>query len=107
MQSVGAEGMGVFLLTKLNEQNYLTWSVKAEMLLRREDLWKIVSNPPAVLNKEQTKQNEKVLTTIIMCLEDSQLIHMRALTSARQCWQVLHHVYKRSCSDMEIIQSKT
>ena len=46
MQLFEAAGMGGLPLTRLNENNYQTWAVKAKMLLRKEDLWQIVSNPP-------------------------------------------------------------
>ena len=57
MQPVGS--LGGFPVTRLNENNYQTWSVKVEMFLRREELWEIVEDPPNELDKEEVRKNEK------------------------------------------------
>lgn len=57
---------------------------KMEIFLQREDLWTVVSNPLIDLNEELQKQNEKTLASIILCLEDSQVIYVCGITSARE-----------------------
>ena len=44
---LSAGGIGGLVINRLNDRNYKTWAVKAEMLLRREGLWSFVTNPPA------------------------------------------------------------
>ena len=91
MQAFGS--MGGFPVTRLNENNYQTWSVKAEMFPRKEELWQIVNNPPAALDEEEQRKNEKALSTIILCLEDSQLTHVSGLTSIKEFWDTLKRIY--------------
>ena len=78
-----ATGLGGFPLTRLNDSNYQTWSVKAKMLLRREDLWQIVNDPPAQFDEQQERENERALSTLVLCLEDNQLIHIRGLATVK------------------------
>ncbi|KAG8147581.1 hypothetical protein E2320_000220, partial [Naja naja] len=92
MASISAMGGGL-LVSRLNETNYLSWNVKMEMYLRREELWTIVTNPLAVLDDGDQRKNEKALASIILALEDSQLIHVRGLQSAKEFWEALRSVY--------------
>ncbi|KAG8132987.1 hypothetical protein E2320_010802, partial [Naja naja] len=75
---------GSFTVSQLNETNYLSRSVKMEMYLRREELWMVVINPPAVLDDGDWRRYDKALASIILALEDSQLIQMRGLQSANK-----------------------
>ncbi|KAG8132953.1 hypothetical protein E2320_010773 [Naja naja] len=61
MASVSVMG---FAVSRLNLTNYHSWSVKMEMYLRREELWTIVINPPAVLDNGDWRRNEKALANI-------------------------------------------
>ena len=69
-----AAGMGGFPLTRMNDSNYKTWAVKAEVLLRRERIWQFVNNPPAQFNEEQEQDHEKALSTLVLSIEDNQFI---------------------------------
>ncbi|KAG8139411.1 hypothetical protein E2320_002176 [Naja naja] len=94
MASVGIMGGG-FLVSQLNETNYLSWNVKMEMYLQREELWTIVTNPLAVLDDGDQRKNKKALGSIILALEDSQLIHVRDHQSVKECWEALCSVCMR------------
>ncbi|KAG8127609.1 hypothetical protein E2320_014510 [Naja naja] len=74
MDSASVMGGG-FVASWLNKTNYLSWCVKMQMYLQREELWMIVTDPPAVLDDGNWRQNAKTLASIILALEDSQLIH--------------------------------
>ncbi|XP_062991197.1 proton channel OTOP1 [Elgaria multicarinata webbii] len=87
--------LGGLSLSRLNEHNYLAWSVKMEQYLRREDLWTVVSNPPAQPDEGEQRSIEKALASIILCLEDNQLVHVRGLVSAQECWRNLREIYVR------------
>ncbi|KAG8147954.1 hypothetical protein E2320_001412 [Naja naja] len=105
MASVGVMG-GDFLVSQLNETNYLSWNVKMEMYLQWEELWTIVTNPPAVLDDGDQRKNEKALASIILALEDSQLIHVRGLQSAKECWVALHSVYVRETVGSKVLLTR-
>ncbi|KAG8147512.1 hypothetical protein E2320_022663, partial [Naja naja] len=75
MASISVMGGG-FLVSRLNETNYLSWNVKMEMFLWREELWTIVADPLAVLDEGDQRNNEKAVASIILALEDSQLWRM-------------------------------
>ncbi|KAG8139642.1 hypothetical protein E2320_002412 [Naja naja] len=61
------------MLLLLNEERnkLISWDVKMEMYLRKEELWTIVTNPPAVLDDGDRGRNEKALASIILVVEDS------------------------------------
>lgn len=72
-----------FLITRLDSQNYTTWSQKVRLLLKHQSLWMVVSEPPdvsalsAALREQFRKDNEKALCLIGLTLEDQQVIKHR------------------------------
>ena len=56
-----SSGVGALAINRLNEQNYKTWAVKAEMMLRKESLWRYIINPPAQPDDEELEQSENCL----------------------------------------------
>ncbi|KAG8139167.1 hypothetical protein E2320_001935 [Naja naja] len=105
MVSVSVMGGG-FLVSWLNETNYLSWNVKMEMYLQREELWTIVLIHREVLDGGDQRKNEKALASIILALEDSQMIHVRGLWSMKECWEVLHSVYVRETASSKVLLTK-
>ena len=72
------------------------------MFLLREGLWDIINNLSTPLRREDDLQkNQCALSTIILCLEDSQLSLVRGTDSAQQCWQALSraHIWDSTFSD--------
>ena len=90
--ALNAGGIGGLILTRLNDRNYKTWAVKAEMLLRREGLWLFVNNPPAQFDEEQERDHEKALSTLILSIDDDQVIHIQGLTTAKAVWDRLRNI---------------
>ena len=97
-----AGGMGGFPLTRLNDSNYKTWAVKDEMLLRREGIWQFVNNNPAQFDEEQERDHEKALRTLVLSIEDNQLIHIQGLTTAKAVWDRLKNIYIRETAGIKI-----
>ena len=79
------------MCTKLNDTNYMSWSFKMEIYLRRESLWQYVENPPD--DNEGCANNGKARATITLCLEDSQVTYVRNLKTSQECWQALRNIY--------------
>ena len=92
---LSAGGIGRLVTNRLNDRNYKIWAVKAEMLLRREGLWSFVSNPPAQLNEEEEREHERALSTLILSIEDDQLIHVQGQATAKAVWDRLRNIYLR------------
>ncbi|KAG8128775.1 hypothetical protein E2320_015637 [Naja naja] len=77
-----------------------------ELYLRREKLWMIATDPPAVLGDGDQRRNKEALANIILALEDSQLIHVRGLQSAKECWKALHSVYVRETASIKVLLTR-
>ncbi|KAJ7341796.1 hypothetical protein JRQ81_007053 [Phrynocephalus forsythii] len=92
-----------FQLPRLNGQNFLAWEVKLCMFLMQQDLCEIVNNPPACFTNEDVKKNQCALSTIILCLEDSQLPLVHKLESAQRCWRALWTAYVRNTMSSQVI----
>lgn len=66
------------------------------IFLRSEGLWDIINNPPTPIRREEDIQNnQRALSTIVLCLEDSQLSLVRGIDSAQQCWLALRRAHVR------------
>lgn len=61
------------------------------MLLRRESLWKIVSNPSNAddMSDKDEEANEKDLATIVLTIEDCELVQVLGIMSAKEWWDAL------------------
>ncbi|KAJ7319972.1 hypothetical protein JRQ81_019483 [Phrynocephalus forsythii] len=86
----------------LNGQNFLVWEVKVWNFLIQQDLWDIVNNPPARFDSNDVEKNQRALSTIILCLEDSQLPLVRKLESAQHCWRTLREAHVRSTVSSQV-----
>lgn len=90
------------VVDKLNGRNYFVWKFRMEHLLKKEKLWTAVEkNAPALAadgsnEKEVELFNEKeeeALAWIVSLVDDSQLVHIRAMKTAKTAWKALkdHH----------------
>ncbi|KAG8132754.1 hypothetical protein E2320_010581 [Naja naja] len=66
----------------------------------------IVTNPPEVLDDGDQRKNEKALASIILALEDSQLIHVRCLQSVKEGWEALRSVYMTETACSKVLLSR-
>uniref|UniRef100_A0A2D4ERJ5 DUF4219 domain-containing protein n=1 Tax=Micrurus corallinus TaxID=54390 RepID=A0A2D4ERJ5_MICCO len=95
------QSTSISLITRLDETNYVSWSMKCSLLLHKDRLWTVVNNPPDVtawgpLNDEDKKKitdfnrdNEKALCIIGLTLSDHQLAHICGEKSVARCWDIL------------------
>ncbi|KAG8124613.1 hypothetical protein E2320_019843 [Naja naja] len=96
MASISVMGRG-FMVFQLNETNYLSWSVKMEIYLQKEEF----------PDDGDQRRNEKALANIILHLENSQLIHVRSLQTAKECWEALHSVYAGETVGSKVLLTRT
>lgn len=102
-------GMKV-LFPKLNGENYFNWKFKMEMYLRKEKLWKFITEDPPVIPKADAaksdesarekhmafmESSDQARALIGLCVEDGQLTHIRNLTTAKQVWEALRKHHER------------
>jgi hypothetical protein len=86
-------------ITKLNNDNYSVWKFKMELLLIKDDLWTQVSTEKptdATAAAAWQKRDDKARATIGLLVEDSQLIHIRKATTAKQVWESLKNYHEKS-----------
>uniref|UniRef100_A0A2D4LCD3 DUF4219 domain-containing protein n=1 Tax=Micrurus spixii TaxID=129469 RepID=A0A2D4LCD3_9SAUR len=93
------------LITQLDGTNYVSWSMKCSLLLRREGLWAAVNDPPDVNawdpdDEDDAKKiadfkqiNERALCIIVLTLSDQQLVHIHGEESASRFWENLKKIY--------------
>lgn len=88
---------------KLNDQNYGIWKFKMRLLLTREKLLQVVTQPkPENANAEWISKDEKAQALIGLALEDSQLIHVIQLTSSKAMWDALQGYHERASLSSKI-----
>lgn len=85
-----------YLFSRLSNQNYPVWKQRMEMLLKREDLWSVVSEPkPEPATDGWLKRDQKALATIVLYVEDSQLNLVRDAVTAAEVWKVLQDFHEK------------
>lgn len=108
-----AEFKAVFI--KLNSDNYFMWKYKMEMYLRKEKSWTAISGqrpvvPEPTANDESraeitaqqtalatfVERDEQALAMIGLCVEDSQLVHIRNKITAKEAWDTLRTYHERN-----------
>ena len=95
------------LIKKLSNANYATWATKVEWILIRDGLLKYVTeDPPAVVTNAWTTGDGKARATIGLLIEDSQLVHLRGLNSAKAFWDKLKTIHTRSSFTAKILVLK-
>lgn len=107
MKMAHEQATNLSLVTRLDGTNYVSWSTKCSLLLRREGLWDVVRNPPDVSSwdpqddddakkiAEFHRNNERAMCIIGLTLADQQLVHIRGEDSAARCWGNLKRIYVR------------
>ncbi|XP_055522919.1 uncharacterized protein LOC129717100 [Wyeomyia smithii] len=96
-----------FSLPKLNNQNYQSWKFKIEMLLIRDELWHVISQPkPEPVTAAWTKADLKARATIGLCIEDNQTSLIRNCTNAQDAWKALKD-YHDKVSDVYLLKKLT
>lgn len=87
------------LIEKLNWKNYINWSFKIETLMKREDCWSSITTECPVVAAEKAlwmKADAKALNIIVLCVENSQLIHVRRAKTSKEAWDSLKKYHQKS-----------
>lgn len=94
-------------IKKLNNGNYQVWKYKLELLLIKEDLWDIVINEkPENVDATWMSKDGKARATIGLLVDDSQLVHLRKLKTARDYWETLMKTHEKSTLSNKVMLLK-
>lgn len=86
-----------YLFGRLSNQNYQVWKTRMEMLLKREDMWGVVSDvKPEPVTPDWIKNDRKAHATIVLYVEDSQLSLFRDAASARDAWDRIKQFHEKT-----------
>ncbi|MCO5612762.1 hypothetical protein L7F22_067032 [Adiantum nelumboides] len=83
-------------LDKLTGPNYLTWATRVTLLLKRADLWDIVSGvtpQPAPPTADWTAKDLQAQAELMLHLADRQVQMVRRCQSAAEIWNFLRAAY--------------
>lgn len=82
-------------LEKLNDQNYSIWKFKMELLLVKEELSKLVTDPkPEAVTAEWLVKDGKARAMIGLAVEDGQLVHIIRKQTAKEMWDSLKQIHE-------------
>lgn len=90
-------------ITKLNHDNYSSWVFRAELLLRQEGVWDVLTTELAEEgDSDETREahnswkarDEKARTIIGLSVEDNQLIYIKKCATAKLYWNSLKSNHK-------------
>uniref|UniRef100_A0A2D4H6Y3 DUF4219 domain-containing protein n=1 Tax=Micrurus lemniscatus lemniscatus TaxID=129467 RepID=A0A2D4H6Y3_MICLE len=97
------QSTSISLINRLDGTNYVSWSMKCNLLLRKDGLWTVVNNPPDVTTWDPLNdEDKKKIAKIGLTLSDQQLVHIRGEESAAKCWDILKKIYVRDSVDAHI-----
>lgn len=79
---------------KLNNDNYFTWKYRMEMLLKKESVWKAISDATSASSTTTSDPNwiekdKKAMALIGLSVMDNQLQHIRNSKTAKESWESL------------------
>ncbi|GBN12713.1 Retrovirus-related Pol polyprotein from transposon TNT 1-94 [Araneus ventricosus] len=84
-------------IVKLNANNYSVWKFKMEMILIKEDLFHLIEDDtPSQPDEKYIKKDRQARAIINLCIEDSQIIHIKYETTAKATWNNLKTIHERS-----------
>lgn len=90
------------LMVKLSNDNYFTWKFKMEMLLKKEGVWKaLTESRPADDDDNADKlakwieNDEKAFALIGLSVQDNQLQTIRNAKSAKESWEALKNFHEQ------------
>lgn len=82
---------------KLNDGNYAVWKFKMRLLLTKEKLLKVVTDPkPTTADATWVETDAKAQAVIGLALEDTQLIHVMTKKTAKEMWDALKDYHERA-----------
>lgn len=90
-----------YQIEKLNNDNYFVWKFKLEMLLEKEGNWQAVQTPKPN-DSVWEKQNKQAMATIVLLVENSQLVHIRKHRTAKEMWDALKSYHERGAGNNSV-----
>lgn len=81
-------------IEKLNQDNYYNWKFKIRMYLIKEDLWSVIEGETEQ-SESWNKKDKEAFAVISLCVDDSQLIHIRNEKTAKAAWKKLQSQHER------------
>uniref|UniRef100_A0A4Y0BLU3 Retrovirus-related Pol polyprotein from transposon TNT 1-94 n=1 Tax=Anopheles funestus TaxID=62324 RepID=A0A4Y0BLU3_ANOFN len=94
-------------VSKLTNDNYQTWRYKIEMLLKKEELWYVISEPkPENPSTEWMKHDMKANATIGLHVDDDQIGLIRECATAQDSWKTLK-TYHEKASEIYLLKKLT
>lgn len=92
------EKVGNVYFEKLSAKNYNHWSFKMKMLLDKEGCWDPIEKEKHanVTEADWLALDKKALFTIVMCLENNQLTHVKKATTSKEAWKALKSYHQNS-----------
>lgn len=86
------------LFEKLNHRNYLHWEFKMRCMLQKEDCYSAIDKDCPTEETAKAawmKANAKAFHLIALCIENSQLILIKAAKTAKEAWDNLKHYHQK------------
>ena len=94
-------------LKKLDGSNFDSWKFRMELVLKKENVWDVVSEvPPEVKPENWESKNSKAMAIIGLTVDDSQLSFLRKATSAHESWSNLVNFYEKGSLFSKVILLK-
>lgn len=85
------------LFTKLNRDNYELWKYRMQLLLKKEKVWDVVSDPVLAVPDEKWKERGTEATILIgLALEESEVHRIANCANAKAAWDTLKSYHEKS-----------
>lgn len=84
------------VVERLNDTNWASWKFRVELLLVKDGLWEVVSNPkPVDVNATWISKDASARAVIGLALDDGQLSHVLGASTANEMWTQLQGYHER------------
>lgn len=85
---------------KLSNENYFTWKYRMEMLLKKEMVWRTLSETQPAATETTARatwleKDEKAMALIGLSVMDNQLQHIRNSKTAKESWDSLKSFHEQ------------
>lgn len=92
---------GLYSIEKLDDSNYVSWSVQMKSVLVHAELWAITSGKQIKgedVSAEEAAafdvKDEKALASIMLCIKPSQVNHVKQCQTAALAWSKLRQIHQ-------------
>jgi transposase InsO family protein len=93
---MNSEANNLYKIEKLGHDNYMSWSFKMKMLLKKEEVYDtIIEEAPNPVTEEWNKKSEKALQLIVLSCLDNQIVYLRTANTGKEAWESLKEHHKQ------------